>query len=368
MENTNGEVILAYNPETLDASKEYPWFNSLMGVYGKEDKVNGTSAADSMPQQTIKFRLPDGYKGYVRVFYEVDDWGEIIIKNRTNDTQVSLIDMAYKKELAGPRNGHAAWNKTAYWRLREASDYELIISHANATYPTEPDETGKTYDARYNISYARFEIVLEKWPADELVESIDVVFDTPQTNHRVDVANEKGISSSTRCASGFVYTGTLTVKYSSGDTESIEVQSGGWMDADSPWTKSNVWEAPDAAQADANPELFPDTCIPAGSYRMGTSESGKYGGFYFDNDDFSNFPDELMHRKFMKLHQKERYGSSGCITLAGSIDWDRLREAVDRTGKAKEQQGLSDTSIRVNVSYGPACSVDYARGLVPKKK
>lgn len=71
MENTNGEVILAYNPETLDASKEYPWFNSLMGIYGKEDKVNGTSAADSMPQQTIKFRLPDGYKGYVRVFYEM---------------------------------------------------------------------------------------------------------------------------------------------------------------------------------------------------------------------------------------------------------------------------------------------------------
>lgn len=357
MTNTNGIVILTPDELHPNAGQDYDWFDSLTGVYGKVDTVNGTTSADSMPTQTIKLRLPQGYKGAVRVFYEVDDWGKVVVKNLSNNSEITLIDMDYKEELAGVRNGHPIWSKTGYWKLRENSDYEIVISQTNANYPVG-------YNPRNNIVYAKFEITLEKWPSNERIQSLNVNFDTPQTSE-VDVANDKG-NTTTRCASGHVYTGTLTVNYTNGSSANLAVQSGGWMDVDSPWTKSAVWEAPNASQADANPFSFPDTCIPAGTFRMETSERGKLTGFYFLDEDFANLPDELQHRVSMKLHVKERYGSSGCISTPNSFEWNRLRDAVANTGKYMESQGNNNPTISVPVSYGSACSVNYQRGLIAK--
>ncbi len=130
------------NQPTITATPDYQknatlWYDSVQGEFFKEDKQNGTSAADSMSLADILFKVPENYTATLNATLGVDDWGALTVRDHQGNERLSL-QLTPKEGEAGPRGGHAYWTKNGSINLEEG-DYTIHIEHTNTTYPPEYD-------------------------------------------------------------------------------------------------------------------------------------------------------------------------------------------------------------------------------------
>lgn len=138
------------------------------------------------------------------------------------------------------------------------------------------------------------------------------------------------------CASGYIFLGELTL-FLGNSSLTLPVQSGGWMNADSPFKRAGLCPA-DASWGAYVPELYPDTAFPAlpGPTSLGTLRTGKRRGF--------RVPDPPgTGRSALMVHDSERYGSEGCISTPAGEQWERFCVYMNEL----YQSGIESIPLRV---------------------
>ena len=144
------------------------------------------------------------------------------------------------------------------------------------------------------------------------------------------------------CASGYVYLGSLKLICADMCCE-LPVQTGGWMNADSPFARAGLCPKSTAWGA-YSPHLYPDTAFPVlpGDTILFTLRTGKRCGFRVPDP-----PD--TGRTALMVHDSVRYGSEGCISTPSGPAWD----AFCATLHDLHTRGV--TSIPLRVIYdGPS--------------
>lgn len=118
------------------------------------------------------------------------------------------------------------------------------------------------------------------------------------------------------CASGYVFLGHLHLH--GHKPCALPVQTGGWMNADSPFARAGLCPTP-PAWGTYTPQQYPDTAFPALPYAttLGTLRTGMRRGF--------RVPDPPgTGRSALMVHDSARFGSEGCISTPCGETWDRF--------------------------------------------
>ena len=138
------------------------------------------------------------------------------------------------------------------------------------------------------------------------------------------------------CASGYVFLGRLVLR-GCGEELELPVQTGGWMNADSPFKRAGHCPA-DPTWGAYEPRMFPDTAFPAldRETTLGTLRTGKRRGF--------RVPDPPgTGRSALMVHDSVRYGSEGCISTPAGEAWEAFCAAMERLNAA----GVQSVPLRV---------------------
>lgn len=118
------------------------------------------------------------------------------------------------------------------------------------------------------------------------------------------------------CAAGHVFLGTLELRSPAGTLLTLPVQTGGWMNEDSPFCRAGLCPANPSWGA-YDPSHYPDTAFPAlpGDTILGTERTGRRRGF--------RIPDPPgTGRSALMIHDSARFGSEGCISTQDLSGWE----------------------------------------------
>lgn len=339
------------------AGENGSWFETISCRYRVQDTQNGTNSTDSMPEYSYLFTVEEGKIATVNANLEVDDWGLLTILTEANSQVTSSLkplailkinmlpkgdpwDTFDSKGVPGPRGGHALQSKSASVQLPPGT-YILKVKHRNVTY-----QGGYANQAGQNISVCNFNVHIEARTAPiRIPERIDVVYDSCEPNAsvldlRTYVAgaakyDEQGGS---YCASGYIFRGTATVTFTNNETRTFAVQSGGWMNKDSPFFKAN--NRPESnTPGEYTPTNYPDTLIPEsiGDIRISTTRAGRtVDGFKMPDSYFTD-----TGRRSMFLHKQERNGSEGCISTPDP-EWEVF---------CAEMTKCEESTIPIRITY-----------------
>lgn len=146
---------------------------------------------------------------------------------------------------------------------------------------------------------------------------VEVVF--AERAKREVLEHEQGAS---LCAAGYVYTGSLRL-HAGARSVQLPVQTGGWMNADSPFARAGLCPPASAKWGEYAPQLLPDTAFPALAEptMLSTERTGKRRGF--------RVPDPPgTGRSALMVHVAERYGSEGCISTPDLEGWEAFCSAM----------------------------------------
>ena len=168
---------------------------------------------------------------------------------------------------------------------------------------------------------------------DDLTAQAEVIFD----KRAATLVNPQEQEAS-YCASGYVYMGKLTLR--SGErTCELEVQTGGWMNEDSPFKRMGL--CPTCSEWGAyEPQAFPDTAFPAVVKKtsLSTLRTGTRRGF--------RVPDPPgTGRSALMIHDSARYGSEGCISTPKGKRWEEFCSMMEELHNAGVE------SIPLHVTY-----------------
>ncbi len=290
-----------------------------------------------MPEYSYPFTVEEGKIATVNATLEVDDWGLLTIMTEANShvaepkkplaiLKINMLpkgdpsDIFDSEGIPGPRGGHPLQSKKATAQLPPGT-YVLKVTHRNVTYKGEyADKAGQ------NLSICNFEVNIQaRAAAIRVPQRIDVVFNSREPNASVadlrtysEGAAKYDEQDGSFCASGYIFRGTATVSFTNGEQRTFAVQSGGWMNEDSPFFRNN--NRPESNKpGEYTPINYPDTLIPAssGDIQISTARGGnKVDGFRMPDSYFID-----SGRDFMFLHKQERNGSEGCISTPDT-EWE----------------------------------------------
>lgn len=166
---------------------------------------------------------------------------------------------------------------------------------------------------------------------------VDVLF-TERSPVRMSEQEQEG----SYCASGYLYLGQLT--YRQGEDElKLEVQTGGWMNEDSPFKRAGLCPL-QPVWGEYDPQLYPDTAFPAleAETTLGTLCTGKRQGF--------RVPDPPgTGRSALMVHASSRRGSEGCISTPRNEQWLLFCKHMEQL----HAQGIESIPLRVAYACPP---------------